>query len=480
MFVLQVSIAIMQVGYMAAISRLLPPTAFGVYALALVILRLVQHFSDLGFGAAIIQSDSLPVATFRQATGAAVLGSLLFTAIGFGLSPLASLISADQNLVQVLRYLSLIFLINGLGVCHVAWLSREFLFRRLALCEFTAFAVGYCIVGICSAVLGLGVYSLVLAIITQAIVRSLLAILLSRQPFAPAIPRRGVMKLLSFGGRVSVIGFLEFWSENLDVVAIGRYLGAAALGQYNRATSLVGVPALYLGNILSRALLRSFARGTREQSKRGVESSLTILAGVIIPTLGVAAVLASPLVEVALGPGWNTAASILPAICMAMAVNTLTQVTGVAAEGQGDLRPKLAIQSLVLISIVTTLGWAIVAEQPLIAYALIWAAGETLRHVLYLIYLRAYLAVDIAKLLWSYLCAALVAAPSLALCVLVDREIQSALLEVLVAGPLSAAAMLAVVAVWRNCPMRMEIRRLQLVDMVPARRLRAILTRVVG
>lgn len=77
--------SVMQIGYTAVMARLLPPAAFGLVALAGVVLRFGTYFAQMGMAQAIIQKPELTEEDIRAAfTSSALLGVLFFGDNGRG------------------------------------------------------------------------------------------------------------------------------------------------------------------------------------------------------------------------------------------------------------------------------------------------------------------------------------------------------------------------------------------------------------
>ena len=61
--------ALLQLGFTAAMARLLLPADFGLMAMCMVALRLFSYFSQLGLGAALVQREQLTPGDVRLALG---------------------------------------------------------------------------------------------------------------------------------------------------------------------------------------------------------------------------------------------------------------------------------------------------------------------------------------------------------------------------------------------------------------------------
>jgi lipopolysaccharide exporter len=470
---------VMQVVYIAAMSRLLAPADFGVFALCDVVLRLVSYFADFSLGSAIIQAPQLTRRIFRQTQTVTLAIGGLFTAVVAACAGLSSVVSADPRLPEIVFLMAPSFILSSFGICHSGWLRRDHRFGRVAVAESVGFGIGYLGVGLGCALAGLGVYSLVAATLTQLALRSALMIALADEPFGLARPTRETTDILRFGGTVSVIGFLEFWGTNLDVAAIGRFVGTAALGQYNRASSLVGTPATYLGRVLTNALLPSFARSSREQAGRGTELGLTLLSGLIIPTMTIAAVTAGPLVATVLGPQWDEAQILLPYVCAAVTINTMNQVPATACEGQGVLGAMLRIQAFELALVVAGLGVVVALGWPTAAYAAVWIVAETVRHAAYLVVLRRRLGTSM-RVLWSYAAAAAITLPAVGLCLLAQAWVRSPALALSLCLVLALVGVVATYAVLPSAPLRRAVRELDLIPKALPRGVQPVAKKVFG
>jgi lipopolysaccharide exporter len=379
--------SLLQVGYTAAMGRLLSPADFGVLAIALVFLRFGQYFAQMGVGPALVQS---PTMTDRKVQTAFAMNVILSTAVALIFVAIAGLsrnLLDDASVVPVVRVMAVGMVLGGLGTTAEALLRRELRFRQLAINQLISFVVGYLLVGLTSAVLGAGVWSLVAAHLSQTALHTILNVVARPHPVRGGVDRREAVLLVSFGGRVSVIGFTEFLGTSLDTLVIGRVAGGAALGQYNRAYLLVNLPLERLMQGIQSVLFPAFSQiqGERERLARVYRSALGVAAAVLIPTATGMAVAAAPLVRVVLGDQWTLAGQVLPFLAFSAVGSLLALLGAIICEATADLNRKLALQASHVVVLLTLL---LAAGSDLRTLAAAVATAQTVRIVGYFALMR--------------------------------------------------------------------------------------------
>ena len=233
-------------------ARLLEPAAFGLVAMAGVILRFGSYFAQMGIERAVIQKKELNEEDIKASFTLSVFLGMIFFLILWFLAPLALYIFNNEEVVIVVKVMALSFLITGLSTTSLGLLKRNLNFRSIAVIEIASYVLGYLGIGITMAVLGFGVWSLVFAALSQAFFAAIIAYIFVRHNFAFKL--KDYKPLFSFGSKVTIISFFEFIGGSLDTLLIGRFLGASLLGIYNRAYTIVNLPLYNLYTSITRVL----------------------------------------------------------------------------------------------------------------------------------------------------------------------------------------------------------------------------------
>lgn len=402
--------SVMQLIYTSATSRLLDPTAFGLMAIAQLVVRFSIYFAQMGLMQALIQKPDLTRDHMRAgATSSVVFGASVSGAV-WVLAPWVAQLFDKVAVAPVLQGVGLTFVLTSLGNTSEALLRRELRFRELAVTQVTAFFVGYIVVGIGMAVAGYGVWSLVGATLSANVVGSTLRYRHVRHPLAPVLRWEPYRELLAFGSRVSLINFGEFWAVNLDTFTVGRYEMTALVGQYNRAFYLVNLPLTYITQSMSNVLLPGFVKlqDDRERVARVYLQIIALVAALMLPICVGMAVASRELVVVVLGGKWDAAVALVPILAFAAAWNVLTRFAGIICEATAELNRKLVLQGIHLAVLVALM--AVAAGRQLWMYAAALAVGEVVRHALYFRVLHQVIGLPVSAQLQAYVPALLVSA----------------------------------------------------------------------
>jgi len=338
-------------GYTAVMARLLAPSAFGLIAMAQIAIRFLSYFAQLGVSPALVQKPELSERDIRAALTLSVGINALLFALMWLLAPLAGSFFSKTEVVPILRGLSAAFLFSGFSVISLGLLRRRLMFKQLAMVEIASYILGYGVVGIGSAFQGFGVWSLVFAVIGQEAITLVASYAFVRHSLRPLFAWHDIRHFLHYGGKYSVIGFLEYIGANVDSLLIGRWYGETALGFYNRAQMLVKLPMHHVSNAITKVLFPVLSSSQADKQKMAsAYLAGWVLIGSLAASISFALIPAAPdAVLTLLGPQWTAAIPIVEIAALAVPFAFLTVLSGIVCDAQGLLWPKLAIQGLTLL-----------------------------------------------------------------------------------------------------------------------------------
>lgn len=333
----------------AILARLLNPRDFGLVGIALIFTSLAERLGQVGIGPALIQRRSIDGDDVVTGAALSVCCGLLMSAILWGSAPFIADFFREPLVSLIIRVLSIGFLIDGLAVTSDSLLQRSLAFRTMMVVENASYIVGIGLVGASLALLGLGVWALVISHIAMRTIRAGLL-----YHYAPRIDGPGrfnrsrVRGLLYLGGGFSIGRILNFASLQGDNFVVGRVLGMDALGLYNRAYQLMALPAVYVAQVLERVLFPVLSKRQAEIPKvrEAFLTVLELLALVSLP-LGVFLLFAAePLVEAVFGPRWRGIAPTLSVLSFGVFFRTAYKCSDTVVRSLGEVY-RYAVQQAV-------------------------------------------------------------------------------------------------------------------------------------
>lgn len=438
--------SVLQVGYTAVMARLLSPAAFGLVALAGVILRFGVYFAKMGMERAIIQKPDLMERDVRAAFTSSVVLGVFFAGLLVAGAPLAASIVQQPEVVPVVRALALGILFSGLNGTAMSLLHRAMRFRALAIFEMASFLISYLGLGMVLAWQGFGVWALVGATLGQGLIMSVLAYGAARHTLRPLFSWEAYKPLLAYGSRMSAISFVEFVTQSLDTLLIGRLLGPAALGIYTRGGLLIGLPVYLLSSNVAKVVFPSFSQvqANRARLREVYLSSITLVAMIITPVCAGAAVAAPEIVHVMLGEKWMAAVPILQVISLTYVLSAITMFAGVVCDATAALSHKLLLTLVCLAALAALLF--VGSKFGLVGVAWAMVGCELLRTALYSTIMRRELGAAPFVVIGAYgpgVMAGAVAAGAIAVVRLGLLALHAPALPLLIAEVLTGAVVLA-------------------------------------
>jgi PST family polysaccharide transporter len=347
---------VLQLGAQIALARFVGPEGFGAVAAALFVIQVANIIVELGLGDALVQSrhisnEDMRVAYTRIAFCALMCAMLVVLLAGF----VASWFGNPQ-VASVLRWMTLVVVVQAFGVVPLSILRRRLDFRSIQLAQVGSYLVGFVGVGVTSAWLGAGVWSLVAAWVTQAVVATAIQFLYAPHDIVPVV-RFASTSLTGFGLRTTFGNLINLSAEHIDKIIIGRSYGSAALGLYSVGYNLVRTPVNHV--VLSlQQVVYSFSARAQDDPDTMRQTYLALLWMVpmlTLPTFMSVALLAPTIVDALYGSDWRDVAAVLLPLSLAMPLHSVQAVGGPILRGSDRVEREILISLVCTVLMVLVL-----------------------------------------------------------------------------------------------------------------------------
>lgn len=274
----------------------LGPHAFGLFSLVMVFIGFCEFVLGMAASEALISIPDIEDLHFHTMTTVNVLLSVLLGAGVFCGADAIAGIFGEVELAPVLRWMSALPLISAFCAAPIAASKREMRFRPIAVRSIAGLTVGGT-VGLTMALLGAGVWALVVQAMVQRTISAI--ILWAAVPLRPRISfsRRHFAELQRFAAPVMLSRTMNWASGQVPRLVLGYYLGATELGLFSLAARLSDIlvqVALEPKISVARVDLRRFAGDPRglEQAMRKLFLQMSVFCfplciggAAVVPTL---------------------------------------------------------------------------------------------------------------------------------------------------------------------------------------------------
>jgi O-antigen/teichoic acid export membrane protein len=337
------------------LARLLPVDAFGLLGLAMIVVGFGNVISEIGMVPALIQREDLTATHIRVAFTVSVLTGATLTTIMYLCAPLAALIFRTDQLISLIRLLSLTFLLNSFSATAGALLQRRLRFQSLCWVDVVSYAFGYSAVGVVLALNGWGVWALGWASFVQSLVRTALLLMVSPHPLRPSIATNETKQLLRFSTGISLARIMNYAARNADYFIVGRWLGPEALGLYTRAYQLMTASITQLSSVISPVLFPAYSeiQNDSDRLRRAYLRSVSVIALIVCPLLVSLAIAAPELIHGIYGPKWGGAIASFQILCAGGVARVVYNLADTLARAKGAVYAQFGRHFLYMVAIIT-------------------------------------------------------------------------------------------------------------------------------
>jgi O-antigen/teichoic acid export membrane protein len=307
-----------------------------------VVCAIAGAIAEFGLEAAIVRSVDIARDDLRKIYGVSLLVGASMTTALVVMAPLLSLLFQEPRLTWPIAGASLQIIVGAVAIVPSALWTRDLSFRRLSKIEMAS-GVTSIAATLLLALLGAGVWALVLGTLFGAIARSAVLLTLGER-VRPLFSLRGIGEHLKFG--LTLVGnrVSYFIVVQSDVLIGSAFLSTTEIGRYAVALQLATLPMTKVMGTINQITLPVVARqqGDPTRVRQAVLKAIGFISLIAFPLLWGISAVAPEFVRVLLGPKWLQAVpalAILPLVVPIRMVCSVMFTTSLAlGNRQLDLR----------------------------------------------------------------------------------------------------------------------------------------------
>jgi O-antigen/teichoic acid export membrane protein len=346
------------------VMRMLTPADYGLIGLAVMMTGFFALFNHLGAIPGLIQKQEITATLIRKVYGLLLLSNSILYILVFTGSPYFARFFDQPQLVEIVRVLGCLLLLDSLAAIPSALLQRDLKFKDISLIELSSTIIGS-LSTLAFALSGFGVWALVGGNLVKPTINTILLLRSTRFRMLPRFNFSGLGAILSFGIKITAAQIVWYISSNFDVFLIGRVLGKEMLGIYSVAYDLALMPTNKTMSLVNQIAFAAYSRIQDERTRviKYFQESVSLAALIFFPVSWGMSAIADDFVAMVLGPKWQQGAIVLRIITLGIPYRTFVLlmdplVTGLGESGIG-LKNTLTTVFIISTAMVIGIQWGL-------------------------------------------------------------------------------------------------------------------------
>lgn len=335
-------ITIVQLVQFILLGNTMSISEFGLVGIITTIIIFAHIILDLGFSSAVIQKETVSHRQLSTLFWLNLMVGLSIFAVLFLASPMLAGFFQRSELEELLSILALMFLIAPIGQQSQYLLQKELRFSLLGIIEVVSTLVSFIILFILIFTMS-PIYAYVISQVSMYSLKSILYFVSYLKSWRPSFTfdLSECKDLISFGSFQLASRLVNRLGSNIDVILIGRFMGAEALGIYNLVYQIVTIPVLRINPILTRVAFPVFSKSQQNNKalNEGFLHMTKLLSLVTFPMLMGLTAVSNVFILTFFGQKWIEAVPFLQIMALVGILRVLMNPNGsvILAKGKANL-----------------------------------------------------------------------------------------------------------------------------------------------
>jgi O-antigen/teichoic acid export membrane protein len=353
----------------AIIARLLNPSQFGLFAIATLVLTLVETITETGINSFLVQEKQHIKYYINSAWIVSIARGVLITAVIIITAPLIASFFNSPDAYRLILLVSIVPFVRGFINPAIIIFTKELDFHKEFYYRSSIFFVES-VISIILVLIYKSPEGLVWGLIGGAIHEVIVSQAFVRIRPAFIYHTELIKKIISRGKWLTAAGIFDYLFYNGDNIVVGRLLGNAALGIYDMTYRISLLPITEVAQVVSTVTFPVFTRFSDDKNrlkKAYSKVTLTIMA-ITIPVGLIIFFFPKEIILLILGDKWITAAPVLRILTVFGVIRSITNPSGAVF---------LSVKKQEYITIITFIGAVtlLIVIVPFVSYFGLIGAG---------------------------------------------------------------------------------------------------------
>lgn len=306
------------------LARVLLPSQFGAYGVALLVLGFLEVMTETGVNVILIQEKETDQYV-NSAWIVSIIRGIIISLVIILLAPFIASFFHSPDSIKLLYAIGIVPFLRGFINPSVVKFQKELRFQQEFIYRFTIFFLDASIAIIATFILHdpLGI---IIGFIVGAVVELVLSYVMVKPTPVLNINKEYFMKIIHRGKWVTGSGIFNYLFHNADNIIVGRLLGTTSLGIYQMSYSFSMLPITEIADVFARVTFPVYAK-IAEDKKRLQTAFIktTFVIALLAVFIGSILILfPKEIVLFILGDKWIPVITILPTLAVFGVIRTIS------------------------------------------------------------------------------------------------------------------------------------------------------------
>lgn len=344
-FVQQFSVQVINFAVQIILARLLMPEMFGLVAMVVVFISIGQALMDGGMTSSLIRTKNPDQLDYSTVFITNIIMSLGVYGVIFIAAPYIALFYNQEILTNIIRILSLTFVIRALVAVHMAKLTKEMNFKLQMKLQIPSTIMAG-IVGISMAYQGYGVWSLVWLNLIQAISFTVQTLMFMKWRPSLIFNFERFKYHFNFGYKLTLASLIDVIFNDAYRIVIGKFYSPAAVGFFHQAETLRLFPVQQISTVVGKVTYPLFAKMNDDDAlKFAYKITMKLVLVLIVPLMLGLILMAEEGFRFLFGEKWLSAVPYFQILALASIVRPLSvyNLNILKVKGRSDIFLRIEI-----------------------------------------------------------------------------------------------------------------------------------------
>lgn len=306
------------------LARILTPSQFGVYGIALIVLGFLEIMTETGVNVILVQEKETDK-FINSAWFVSIVRGIIISLVIIICAPYIAVFFNSPDSILLLYAISIVPFIRGFINPSVVKFQKQLDFNKEFYYRSVVFALDS-IAGVLFTVVLKNPIGIIYGLIAGAIIETLLSYLIVKPVPRLSLNTEYIKLIFNRGKWITSGGIMSYLFQNTDKMIIGRFLGTAPLGAYQIGYSLAILPITEIADVFSRVTFPIYSKieGNKERLWRAFIKTQIVIIFLTLPFAGIFIFFPSEIVNLVLGRNWVSVVPILPILAVFSAVRTIS------------------------------------------------------------------------------------------------------------------------------------------------------------